>query len=742
MKTILLTMPPNIHLAPRIGGLALLCSLLLPQARAAEPSNPAFDPDQDQERTCFQTASPYNPKTDIRSDVALVYGFHGNVTNRIEGWRQHGYRIHFMTGVAWGDYQDYFTGKWDGKNHEDESQTDKAGNIIGHGVGIPYVAPSETYGKYLCLGVQKAIDAGAEAVHLEEPEFWVRSGYSESFKREWQSYYKEPWIAPHTSPDAQYRASKLKYFLYRRALQQVFDYVNTQNKEHQRQVRCYVPTHSMINYAQWRIVSPEQSLVQLQGCDGYIGQVWTGTARTPNRYQGVFKERTFETAFFEYGALQNQVRATGRRMYYLNDPVEDNPDHTWADYQRNWECTLVASLLWSDVSHYEVAPWPERPFMGSYPIKEKSERQPGEKEERTPISQGYATELLTVFNALNDMRQPKITWDCGTEGMGILISDTMMFQRGEPNPSDADLGSFYGLALPLLKSGQPVQPVQYENIGLTDYLKPFRVLFLTYEGMKPPTAVLHERLAEWVKKGGILVFVDDDADPYQTVKEWWNTAPMNYSLPRAHLFEKLNLSVDLPEGRHSVGRGTVIYSRRSPAALTKNKAGADQVLALAREACKEAGASWKERNHLVLKRGPYVIGAGLDESPVASVKTIKGHFINLFSPSLDILDSVTLNAGDRVFLYDLDCRTTKRPMLLASAAKITSFKASGHGVRCFATGPQATTAATRLSLPSEPRLVKINGTDATEKQKQWHAATRTLLLEYPNKPEGQWIEVE
>ena len=52
-----------------------------------------------------------------------------------------------------------------------------------------------------------------------------------------------------------------------------------------RQVRCYVPTHSLLNYAHWHIVSPESSLAQLKGCDGYIAQVWTGTSRTPNVYR-------------------------------------------------------------------------------------------------------------------------------------------------------------------------------------------------------------------------------------------------------------------------------------------------------------------------------------------------------------------------------------------------------------------------------------------------------------------------
>ena len=133
--------------------------------------------------------------------------------------------------------------------------------------------------------------------------------------------------------------------IYRRALQQVFDYVQESNRRTGRSVRCYVPTHSLLNYAHWRIVSPESSLARLNGCDGYIAQVWTGTARTPNMFRGQLRERTFETAFLEYGAMQNLVRATGRTVWYLNDPVEDNPNHDWADYRRNWESTLVASLL-------------------------------------------------------------------------------------------------------------------------------------------------------------------------------------------------------------------------------------------------------------------------------------------------------------------------------------------------------------------------------------------------------------
>ena len=209
-----------------------------------------------------------------------------DLPDRIATWRDHGYRIHVMTGVSWGNYQDYLYGRFDGINHEDEAQTVSDGHKSSHGGDVYYMCPGTNYGKFLCVGVQRALDAGAEAIHLEEPEFWVSAGYSEGFKREWRAFYGDDWQPPHSSPDAQWRASKLKYFLYRRALQQVFDYVQAYNQRTGRHVRCYVPTHSLLNYAHWRIVSPESSLAQLNGCDGYIAQVWTGTARTPNLYRG------------------------------------------------------------------------------------------------------------------------------------------------------------------------------------------------------------------------------------------------------------------------------------------------------------------------------------------------------------------------------------------------------------------------------------------------------------------------
>jgi hypothetical protein len=675
----------------------------------------ASDPRQLLERTCFQTGAPWGEKYNLRSDVAIVYGIDPKLPDRIATWRDHGYRIHVMTGVSWGNYQDYLYGRFDGLNHEDEAQTQRDGSKRSHGGDVYYMCPGANYGKFLCVGVQRALDAGAEAIHLEEPEFWVSSGYSEGFKREWRAYYGDDWQPPHSSPAAQWRASKLKYFLYRRALQQVFDYVQAYNQRTGRQVHCYVPTHSLLNYAHWQIVSPESSLARLNGCDGYIAQVWTGTARTPNMYRGELKERTFETAFLEYGAMQNLVRATGRNVWYLNDPIEDNPNHDWNDYQRNWESTLTASLLQPQVWNFEVAPWPERIFNGHYP---KSAPGGG-----ITIPPGYATELQTVMNALNDLKQDDVRWDCGTTGIGVVVGDSLMFERGDPAPSDGHLSHIYGLAMPLLMHGIPVAPVQLENVTASHYLDGFKVLLMTYQGMKPQTPEVHAPLADWVKRGGVLVFCDDDSDVFNSVPEWWNTGANHFHTPREALFALLGFQSAAAGGKSAegaaetswkFGAGRVIWQRENPVQFAASAAGAEQVVALAHQAAKFAGLKWRETGSLVLRRGPYIVAAGLDESIPGKPKTLHGHFINLFDPELRVQEKMEIVPGSRFFLRDLDYGRTAAPQLLASAGRALPEKSPVKSPAFLVEGAAQTPAVMLLHCAQAPLAVTLDGQPVTD----------------------------
>jgi hypothetical protein len=705
----------------------LLCSLGLPVFGAEQPLSFSFasDPGQSEERTCFQTHARWMPEADLRSDVAIVYGIDPKLPGRIESWRAHGYRIHVMTGVAWGSYQDYMYGRFDGVNHEDEAQTEKSGRKIGHGGDVYYMCPGTNYGKFLCVGVQRALDAGAEAIHLEEPEFWDRAGWSEGFKREWRAYYQEEWQPPDSSVDARWRASKLKYFLYRRALQQVFDYVQDYNQKSGRHVRCYVPTHSLLNYAQWCIVSPESSLAQLKGCDGYIAQVWTGTSREPNRFRGEVRSRTFETAFLEYGAMQNLVRATGRSVWYENDPIEDNPNHDWGDYRGNWESTLTASLLQTEVHQFEVAPWPERIFRGRYPCSEGSD-------ERCPIPPDYATELQTVFNALNDLNQPAVQWDCGTTGVGVLVSDSLMFQRGQPTPSDPHLGNVYGLAMPLVKRGVPLAPVQLENVAVAHYLDNFRVLLLSYDGQKPLSPGVHAPLVDWVKRGGALVVCDADADPYLKVRDWWNSQDMHYATPRGHLFELLGLGDSIARNKFvAVGKGGLIWLRERPAEFSRSAEGAAQVVGACKQAAESIGMSWLETDHLLLRRGPYVIAAGLDESLDIKPRELQGRFVDLFDPHLRVQNDVSLSPGSRHFLLDLDAaRGGKNPLLLSACKALPTIQKSKSSKLSYKVeGIEATPAVMLLQSTKAPRALRLDG-------------KRLTTFEYSEKEKLLWVHFQ
>jgi hypothetical protein len=696
------------------------------------------EPQQNLERTCFQTHAPWKGDCDLRSDVAIVYGFDSTMAERVRSWRDHGYRVHLMTGVAWGNYQDYLHGQFDGHNHEDEEQTDRRGHAHGHGGGAYYMSPSTNYGNYLCAGVRRALEAGVEAVHLEEPEFWVQDGYSEGFKREWQQFYGEPWQAPHSSVDAQWRASNLKYFLYRRTLQQVFDSVLEFNKQTGRQVRCYVPTHSLLNYASWGIVSPESSLARLNGCDGYIAQVWTGTSRTPNMFRGQSRERTFETAFLEYGAMQNLVRSTGRSVWYLNDPIEDNPDHGWDDYRRNWECTLTASLFQPEVWRYEVAPWPERIFSKRYP---RNAPPPGPQ----PMPPSYATELQTVWNALDDMKQTNFAWDCGANGLGVLVSDSLMFERGDPAPSDGALGHIYGLALPFLKRGQPVQPVQLEAAAIPGYLDGFQCLLLTYRGMKPLTPDVHRSLAEWVKRGGLLVLCDDDGDPFNGVREWWNTNGLHYTTPRQHLFEQLRLGKDDPSPLR-VGKGQLLWIHRDPAQLAASPDGDALLAEVVRKAAKGMEAApfphfrWSETNCLFLRRGPYVIAAGLDESIGGPARILRGRFINLFDSELRPQREVALAPGTRFVLLDMDAPEIAGRALLAAACRAVPLKQDADAVSVLVEGVENTTGVVLLRAARAPRSVLLAG--KVIDTVQFDAEEGLLWVRFANQPSPRELSLQ
>ena len=687
-------------------------------------------------KTTFQTSSHWKPTIDVRSDAVMVYGTQDRpqmtFLERVESWRKRGYTTHFMTGIAWGGYSDYFNGKWDGKAHMDEGQKDVKGDTILHNPGTPYIVPTLNYLKYFKeTQIKPVIDAGIREIFLEEPEFWAYAGYSESFKREWQEYYGFPWRAQHLSAENTYLSNKLKYHLYYRALNEAFTYAKEYGREKGMDIRCYVPTHSLINYSMWHIVSPEASLASMKNCDGYIAQVWTGTSRVPNYFNGNRKERVFETAFLEYGSMESMTRPTGRKMFFLTDPIED-AQKDWADYKQNYQATFTAQLLYPQIADYEVMPWPDRIYEGLYRVSANSE-------EKARIPRFYSTQMQIMVNTLNFMPiSPNQV--SGSQGISVLMANSLMFQRSlEPveGYEDPQFSNFFGLALPLLKRGVPVSITHLENTGYADTWKNVKVLLMTYSNMKPLDPKAHQDLADWVKNGGIIVYCGRDNDPYQQVLEWWNQNGNTYTAPSQHLFQLMQMPDKAEEGIYHYGKGKVYVVRQDPKEFVMQEAGDQSLLSVV----EKAYGKLEYKNHFYLERGPYVLAAVLDENAVsAEPLQLTGNYIDLFDPQLPCIKQKTVNPGEQAFLFDIDTVENKnRPQVLASASRQTDEVIGKRTYSYIAKSPAETDNVMRILLPKQPKGIMVSSNHFTS---EWDDSTHTLLLQFENHPDGVQVKLE
>jgi hypothetical protein len=691
------------------------------------------------EKTAFQTSSPWMPEIDVRSDIAIVYGVNDRkgmtFEQRVQSWRDHGYQTNFMTGIAWGDYKDYFLGKWDGINHLGVGQVTQKGDTIFHGKDMPYVVPVKSFIEYMKTAViKRVIDVGITNIFLEEPEFWARAGYSAPFKEEWQKYYGFPWKPQHESAENTYLSSKLKYHLYYEAIKEVSSYAKAYGKSKGKGIKVFIATHSLVNYSSWQIVSPEASLASLPGIDGYIAQVWTGTSREPTYFDGQKKERVFENAFLEYGSMVSMTAPTKRKMFFLTDPIEDWP-RDWSDYKKNYQATFTAKLLYPMVADYEVMPWPERIYTHPYKVANSNEK--------VLIPQYYSTQMQIMVNALNSMQASanKVT---GVNGVAVLMSNSLMFQRFPTHNGfeDPQFSNFYGQTLPLLKRGVPVQTVHMENLSYAASLKNIKVLVVSYSNMKPVSPAVHASLAAWVKQGGVLIYCGRDDDPYQSVMEWWNTKGNKFTAPSQHLFKLLNINPSANKEKYNVGKGAVYVIRQNPKEFVLEANADTKFIDLVKQGYENDAKAGKLvfKNSLYLERGPYDVVSVMDENADNKPYTIKGPVIDLFDPQLPVLAGKTINPGEQGLLYNVNRVANKaKPQVLAGAARVYNEKVQGASYSFVAKSPIKTLNSMRVLLPTKPKVTKVtdcNGQEITDAKTSWDASSNTLYLGFANNPDG------
>ncbi len=455
--------------------------------------------------TVTQLPNDPDPLIDPQTDAIFAYT---TAEDAIKGWKSRGCTVWTMGGSRDGkEYAD---------KHPEAVQTDRNNRPITIENSY-YLAPTADRISIENSYYSTAIEHGSAGVCPEEPEYMARAGYESSFREAWLKKYGSPWQDPASSIDNRWRANELMGEMETNHIAAILHAAG----EKMPGVRKMAALHSPLNYAWWNIVAPQAQISRLPEVTDVVGQVWTGTARTPAKYAGLRIDRTFSIAYLEYSSLYQLTRNSGKRLWFLMDPLEDNPNLSHSDYKTHYEQTLVASLLFPGVDSYEVMPWPERVF-GHIPAE-------------------YATQINGIIAALEDMHNQTAAVQNDKEGIGVFVSDSMQYQREQSSGSDFD--GVMGLTLPLLQRGVPIQLVSLDRAADPGYLRPFKTLLLSYDFQKPLSSRIQAAIAAWVRAGGSLLFFGG-SDAYNGLSfSWWRQALQK--TPQEDLWKQLSLNPGL-----------------------------------------------------------------------------------------------------------------------------------------------------------------------------------------------------
>ena len=740
--------------------LALSIALLSNMSVLAAPLYyPPVEPDRipGVVRTNFQVAARYDGSIDIRADGVMVYLLTPEgLADTFNSWRGRGYTLECMTYYT-RDLSYYIAGKYDGQEHYDIVQTRKDGSYFQHTPGTYYTLPSPGFCEYLFSMIKTALDCGAETIVIEEPEIFRGAEYGAYFKRYWRECYGTGWVDPASSRAARYKCELLK----KRMLEEGITSIAGQIKAYKPGTRVMIAAHSTLSYNAIGILTDNHALYNLPCVDGYIAQVWSDTARGALPYEGGNTVRLFQSAFLEYSSMAN-IRRTGdaKALFTLSDPKSDDPNYTWAEYEYWYKETVAAQFMMPSIRNFEVVPWPDRGFATS--------------------PSAYKTVQLSVFNALKDIYDKPLVLEGGMPGVTVLLSDSLSWFE---NPKSS--ASFYGMTLPLIERGVPVRILPIENLVSAEDLAGTNILLLSYDFMKPLEERYHDVIADWVKAGGVLVYLGG-TDQNNSLGAWWNDK--GYDSPQMDLFAKLgagvkpnsekalwpwflpywlwpvrcgsgwgwmqvpiwsNVSTVKLDGakplyqffcraaawEQDIGQGAVIGLGLEPYALSR-RGGAKLLRSVVEYAAGKRGVAYKELNKLTGTRGRYTMAHALERP-----EKLTGQFIDLFDSRLPVVAEKNIAPHSSAFLYDI--AGLDGPGLLYSTGEVVGkTEEPGRTVYTIA-GPVLSVGATRLSGGS----LKPSSVTAYDGAGQFYGVTAdwqdgTLLVRHGNLPEGLTVAVE
>ncbi len=690
-------------------------------------------------KTCLQTNTGYEPRTALAVDSVIIHR-HGDepekLAEMIGSWKQHGYTVGRMFFADSDAKNEYWTGKWDGTPHPQEVERDEKGEVRMCAGIRPYMLPTEGWIRHLEEMAVESVNAGADAILPEEPLAHVDTGYEEMFRKLWVERYGKPWQAESSSPEARFLTAQLKNELYARLEQRLCQAVARRSREIGRKVDFVIPIHSVYSNVAAKLTAPLGTSWGIDGPDGYIGQIWTGPVNWAMHHYDSPDKTFFDSAYCLYDFFAAITNGSNRKLWMLVDPVEDDPNHKWSEFEEWYIHCVTAMLMFPQVDSYEVMPWPERIFV-------KGHKTGG----GTPAPERFRTIVLSATQVMQEVPLGG-QWDPygaeagrdkprGPDRTGVAVSDTLMWEKESPPP----LQAAYGLMMPLVRAGTPGEACLLERTSDPKYLQRFNVIVLSYEALKPMEAQPNVALARWVKSGGVLVVLGA-ADDLGGAELWWRKA--GHATPLHHLMAELGLKNVDAAGDFQVGKGWVLRRTVSPREFAHPNAVDETYLPLLKQAWGKATPPRGQvaPGYLCLKRGPFVI-ARAGREPVK----LKGTFVNLMDPQFPISKDIELKPGSSGVFRDVTEVMTatgakaRKPCVLHATHRLMDERMDRGALRAVIRGPLETPGTVRLFTGGK-KLASLAARDigGGEREVRWTQEQDTVLAQFPNDPAGVILE--
>jgi hypothetical protein len=697
-------------------------------------------------KTLFQTNSGYDPRLAIAVDGVIVHR-HGEAAEllrrHIASWKERGYLVGRMFFADSDATNEYWTGKWDGTPHPDEVERDARGNVVKCADIRPYMLPTEGWARYLEEMTRRSIDAGADAVLPEEPLAHVFTGYEKALQSLWLRRYGRAWQPESASPEAHFLTAQLKNELYLELERRLARTTAARAREVGRDIPFVMPVHSLYSNVASRLVAPLGTSTGAREIDGYIGQVWTGPVNWAQANYDSPEKFFFDSAYVLYDYFVELTAGTGKRLWLLADPVEDDPRHEWKEFEAWYRHCVAAKLLFPDVDAYEVMPWPDRIFLPGYHTGGG-----------TPAPERFRIAMLSAIQVLQDVPEggqwcPEGARSASggsasgrnasepTARVGVAVADTLMWQ---PQRGPVLQGT-YGLMLPLVHAGVPVSACVLERSGDPKYLSRFRTIVVSYEDLKPRDAKMNAAIANWVKSGGSLI-VPGAADDLGGADLWWKKA--GYASPLHHLLAELGIKAG-GDGEWPVGKGWVARRAISPRRFGDPAIVRAEYLPLVDAALRKTGVAGglAMPGGFCMRRGPFII-AHATRTPLV----LSGKLVDVLDPELPVLDGVKVEPGtsgvyrDVTSVLDNAADSRMRPHVLHCTHRLMSQEHKSGVLRFTIRGPAETPAVVRLfSASSKANGISAHDTAGHDVRIDVRDDGTTLRLRFPNNPDGVTVEV-